>query len=333
MTMCLVALSGGNFDYRTSESQLSYEPPPMFVLVSFDATPRGGEAEGEYRFAAMFDRIRKAAPHDFVGKKPSFTLFLNTGLLQLRKTWSPPPKSRWVGTDHWRHLVKNPALPKGRVIGHAWSPDAISGAVASLKQMHADGIELGSHGVQHFSGRGWTKKQWQSEFREHARILALHGLPKPVGYRAPFLETSKPGFASDSDPLFQVMEEHGMRYDSSKAGRLQPRWPTRIGKTDIWELELPMYQHPKKGPVILFGKSRTNKWHIMHALKQQFDLRYNTNRAPLVLGGHGEFSEEIEKFLTTACFRPGVRCGTYREFVHFMDRHPELEGAERLPQI
>ncbi len=326
-------MSGGDFDYKELERRISAEPPPMFILVSFDATPRGGEPVEDYRFTAMFNRIRKAAPQSFVGKKPSFTLFLNTALLQLRKTWTPPPKSRWEDSDEWKHLLKHPDLPKGRVIGHAWSPDAIAEAVASLKYMHAQGIELGSHGVQHFSGRGWTKEQWRFEFQEHARILKLHGLPKPVGYRAPFLETSKPGFASANDALFQVMEELGMRYDSSKAGRLQPRWPKRIGKTDIWELELPMYEHPKKGAIVLFGKARTNKWHIKHALKQQFDLRYNTNRAPLVLGSHGEFSQEIETFLTTACYRPGVRCGTYREFVHFMDRHPELEGAERLPQI
>jgi len=96
---------------------------------------------------------------------------------------------------------------------------------------------------------------------------------------------------------------------------------------------LPMYDHPQKGPTVLFGKARTNKWHIKHALKQQFDLRYNTNRAPLVLGSHGEFAEQIETFLAEVCYLPGVRCATYKEFVHFMDRHPELEGAETWPPV
>ena len=304
----------------------------MFVLVSFDATPRGGEPVEKYKFAAMFDRIKKAAPPDFKGKTPTFTLFFNTGLLQLRRTWTPPRNSPWTTSDEWRRLLKSPKLPKGRVIGHAGTPTAIEQAVSTLHYLHSQGIELASHGVQHFSGRGWSLAQWEAEFSEHARILALHGLPKPLGYRAPFLETSIPGFATEKDPLYQVMARYGMRYDSSKAGTLKPRWPSRIGNTDIWQLELPMYDHPHKGPAILFGKSRTNRWYIKHALKDQFDLRYYGNRAPLVLGGHGEFSEEIETFLKTTCFRPEVRCATYSEFMHFMDLHPELEGAEEWPR-
>ena len=208
----------------------------MFVLTSFDATPRGDVEAEDYHFVQMLKRLRAAKPDGYEGPEPSFTLFYNTSLLQLRRSYTPEAGSRWERDTRWRAWLKHPDLPRSNVIGHAKSPEAILGAVETLFLLEDLGVELASHGVQHHNGTGWSLKAWRDEFAEHARVLALFNLPTPAGFRAPFLKTSIPGKASLKDPMFQVMVEHGMRYDSSKVGRVKPEWPKRIEATDIWEV-------------------------------------------------------------------------------------------------
>lgn len=304
------------------------EPHTMFVLVSFDATPRGDVPPEEYHFVQMLERVRAAAPEGFAGPRPSFTMFFNTILLQLRRTWTPPSYSSWSQNDAWKALIKSDWLNRSRVVGHGRNPDTIATSVRTLKHLGKMGVELASHGVQHEGGRGWSRAQWEAEFNEHARILDLHDLPTPAGFRAPFLQTSIPGPARARDAAFQVMQAHGMRYDSSKVGRVKPRWPQRVGETGIWELEVPMYLRGER-PFMLFGAAGSNRWGFIHILRQQFELRYYSDRAPLVLGGHGEFADMTERFLIEVCYRPGVRCATYSEFVEYLECHPELD--ERKP--
>lgn len=331
LLLTIVATGLGSVSPDISEYHVGSEQglPTQFVLVSFDATPRGDVPPEKYRFVQMLKRIRNAAPPNDSGPAPSFTFFFNTMILQLRNGWVPPAHTRWARNNSWQRLRKNPDLHQSRVIGHGQNPGTITTAVATLKHMLKMGMELASHGVRHYSGREWTMEQWQAEFAEHARILALHKLPKPAGYRAPFLQTGKAGFARADDPAFHVMQAYGMHYDSSKGSRLQHRWPRRVGATGIWEIEIPTYRQ-KDGPMLLFGKSGTNKWAFIHILREQFEQRYHTNRAPLVLGGHGEFSSITERFLIEVCYRPGVHCATYSEFIQYLECHPELEGRTQL---
>ena len=294
----------------------------MFVLVSFDATPRGDVPVEEYHFIQLLERLRAAAPSDHTAPPPSFTLFFNTGLLQLPLDWTPKPESRWHQDERWRAWLKNPEQPRSRVIGHAPSPEAIARSVETLVRIEELGVELASHGVQHQNGTGWTHAQWEAEFREHARILALHGLSTPKGFRAPFLKTSIPGAPRMSDPMFQVMGDYGMRYDTSKVGPIAPRWPMRIKGTSIWEVELPMYEGAKR-PTLLFGPSAMGRWGLFYLLRDKFERRYHGERAPLIYGGHGEFVDTVERFLTSVCYQPEVRCVTYSEFVRYLDRRAE----------
>ena len=303
---------------------------PMFVLVSFDATPRGDVPAEEYHFMQFLKRLRAAAPEGHVGPEPSFTLFFNTGLLQLPRTWSPGPESPWQGDERWRAWLKHPEQPPSRVIGHAPNPDAILTSVETLFRIQDEGVELASHGVQHQNGKGWSRAQWEAEFREHARILALHDLPTPAGFRAPFLKTSLPGQAQLKDAMFQVMVDYGMRYDSSKVGPIAPRWPSRIEGTNIWEVEIPMYEGAKR-PTLLFGPSAMGKWGLFYLLRDEFERRYHGSRAPLIYGGHGEFVDTVERFLISVCYQPDVRCVTYSEFVRYLDRRADGVAGPQPP--
>ena len=302
---------------------------PMFVLVSFDATPRGKVAPEDYHFTKMLERVRQAAPEGHAGPEPSFTLFYNTGLLQLSRRYSPPAESPWQKDPRWRDWVKHPKQPKSRVIGHAKSPDAILTAVKTLFDLQDRGVEIASHGVQHQNGKGWTLEQWQEEFAEHARVMSLFDLPKPLGFRAPFLKTSIPGKPTMDDAMFQVMAAHGMRYDTSKVGPMTPRWPTLIAGSDIWEIELPMYKG-KKRPTLLFGPSGKGKWGLFYLLRDEFERRYHGERAPLIYGGHGEFADTVERFMTTVCYQPEVRCVTYGAFVRYLDRYLAPKAAREI---
>jgi peptidoglycan/xylan/chitin deacetylase (PgdA/CDA1 family) len=326
--LALVALS--TVWSPTQTPKVASAEAPMFVLVSFDATPRGDVPVEEYHFIQLLERLRAAAPKEHSGTPPSFTLFFNTGLLQLPRDWTPSAESRWLHDARWQTWLKHPDQPRSRVIGHASDPDAILTSVETLFGLQERGVELASHGVQHQNGKGWTRAQWGAEFREHARILALHGLPTPAGFRAPFLKTSHPGVPQLSDPMFQVMTAYGMRYDSSKVGPIAPRWPTRIEGTRIWEVELPMYEGAKR-PTLLFGPSAMGRWGLFYLLREEFERRYHGDRAPLVYGGHGEFVDTVERFLTSVCYQPDVRCVTYSEFVRYLDRQAEVQGRPVTP--
>ncbi len=312
-------------------SQNDGDARPMFVLVSFDATPRGHRPAEDYHFVRMLERVREAKPEHYEGPPPSFTLFYNTSLLQLRRDYTPPAGSPWVTDERWRAWLKSPEQPRSKVIGHARSPDAILQAVDTLFHLDTMGVELASHGVQHQNGKGWSREAWEREFDEHARIVSLFSLPKPLGFRAPFLKTSLAGKATLKDPLFQVMAKHEMRYDSSKVGRVEPEWPKRIETSDIWEVEVPMFEGPK-GPALLFGPSSVGRWGLYFLLRDEFDRRYEGNRAPLIYGGHGEFYKGIERFMRSVCYLKDVRCVTYKSFVSHLDRTHRAKEHAKTPR-
>ncbi len=299
----------------------------MFIVASFDATPRGKVPMEEDTWFGFLRDLREAAPAGFDGPMPTFTLFYNTSLLTLRKSWRPRAGTKWADADPsvWQPLLASKALRPSSAVGYAVDPDAIDRSVEAIKGLGAAGVELASHSVRHLRGTGWTFAEWTAEFAEHQRILDMHGLPKPMGFRAPFLASSKPGRARATDAMFHVMQEFGMRYDTSKV-LPAARWPKRVGPTGIWEVSLPMYERESGRKILLFGHSGLNHWAFIRVARSQFERRYYGNRAPLALAGHGEHIQQVKELLMDACYRPGVRCGTYSELMDYMECHPELEG-------
>ena len=299
----------------------------MFLIVSFDATPRPPYTKIPLRRFAR--RIRADPPAGYAGPPPTYTLFFNTSLLQLKKKWRPRRRSRWASEPEssWRRFLADPDVRTSNVVPYARDPDAIAGSAQALKELHAAGVELASHTVRHFKGRRWTYAQWKAEFADHQRILDMHGLPKPRGFRAPFLSTGKRGRAVPEQALFRVMVEYGMVFDSSKVYGAEVGWPHRIGDTRIWEAWNPMIRRKGGSAQLFFGWSGThNTYAFYFRALAEFKRRYHGNRAPLLLGGHGEHMRSIGRLMRKVCYWPKVRCATYSEMVDYMEAHPDLSG-------
>ncbi|MBK8591395.1 MAG: hypothetical protein IPN77_20200 [Sandaracinaceae bacterium] len=49
-------------------------------------------------------------------------------------------------------------------------------------------MEIGSHAVRHAHGLHFDEATWRAELADHQRISDLLSLPRPLGFRAPFLQ-------------------------------------------------------------------------------------------------------------------------------------------------
>ena len=295
-------------------------PRVQFVLVSMDATPsaRAQSRDFFHRIQQRVSRIRGAD-----GRPATFTLFINTGFLQL------DPRDRIPrGEDPERWERYRGVLPRNRPpIPYPDDTEALEQRVANTRSLASLGVEIGSHTVRHANGGEWSRERWEREFADHQRILDLHGLPRPNGIRAPFLATSA-GY-------FDTLGASGMRYDTSRVTE-QRRWPRRIidsegNRTNVWQVAVPRVDLPDGNRSVFFDltlkrREISNQQYFELAVAE-FEARYEGSRAPLLLSGHGNYTAPTVRFMRRVCARPDVRCGTFSELVEYMDAHPELEGA------
>lgn len=288
----------------------------QFVLVSMDATPRGGDADGEF-FHKFHERIKDHG-------NATFTLFINTGFLQLHPASTPPRDSLWSrDAASWNRFLGT--LPRNRPsIRYSENPEEILGRAHNLQSLARLGVEIGSHGVRHADGRTWTTAQWHEEFTDHQRVLDLLGLPEPVGIRAPFLGTS--------DGFWTALEERGMRYDTSRTAGARREWPERVDGTHIWEVKVPSVVVHGRGTIFfdlnLKNNLKVSDSEYFEIAMREFNARYHGSRAPFLMSGHGNYSRAMTRVMKKVCVQPKVRCGTFAELADYMDAHPEMSGAD-----
>jgi peptidoglycan/xylan/chitin deacetylase (PgdA/CDA1 family) len=227
------------------------------------------------------------------------------------------------------------------VIRYGTSLDRMRSKARNIRFLDQAGVEIGSHTVRHSHTREWSREQWLHSFSDFQRILDLHGLPKPLGFRAPFLEWN--------EHLYPVMEQYQMTYDTSKTGG--GRWPRRAPGTNIWVFGIPSVRIPhRERPALYFDlnmKTLLRRAAEAEGLSEEPDVRrymneqyfqagmrlfnrsYRGNRVPVLISGHGNFRGPIIRIMRQVCNRPQVRCATFREAAEYMNQHPEMEGVRR----
>ncbi len=298
------------------------------MLLSFDTTPGPLQRRRRDPFVAMYETLNRRRPAG--AERNSFTLFIVSGGLQL------DPARRWRGAA----LPFVGSLPRNRpVIGYARDLRYLRAKVASIRALHAAGVEIASHGVRHEHGAGWELARWHEEVRDHARILALFDLPRPLGFRAPFLEAGPHAYAAHAAV--------GARYDAGCASGSS--WPSRDPATGIWCFPIPTVHlagHESPSGVLFFDDNvRTVLGRLARerglrggaaerfmdaayfdAAMDAFERRYRGNRAPFLVSGHGTMRSAALRFMRHVCELPQVRCATMREALAYLEAHPELEG-------
>lgn len=304
----------------------------QLVLLCFDTTPgprQPVESTDYYNyFRAVNHRRADGAP------RAGYTLFLITGGLQF------DPASRRLAE---RELPFRGILPRNRPIVHYASDlDRVLDKVRNIRALAQAGVEMGSHAVRHDHGRDWDLARWRHEIADVQRISDLHGLPRPVGFRAPFLEWN--------EDLYTALREHGYRYDVSRTGNGNA-WPARHPRTGLWTFHIPSVRLPGRAdPVLYFDDNvrvlleREARARGLHGAAAErwmddtyvdvsltaFEQRYYGNRAPFVVGGHGSFRTATVRLMRQICHRPQVHCATFSQAVEYLEAHPELEGAPAL---
>jgi peptidoglycan/xylan/chitin deacetylase (PgdA/CDA1 family) len=289
--------------------------PTQWVLLSFDLTPVVGRTVDDHRIVRALQEIRAARPAGHPGPEPTFILFVHTGYLQVDPRWTPPPGSRFTGQrrEVWASYLGEREPQRGDVISDAKSPEVAHEHAARVRRFHEAGVELASHGTMHENGGEWTALQWRAEFKSHPGTLDLLGLPKPLGFRAPYLAAGARARGASS-PLFIVEEEVGMIYDASFIGSV-PAGGVRLPSTTIWKIPVSWVRDLTGRVTMLFGKDGAfTEEEYLAVLRKEFAARYAHGRAPLVMGGHGERLGALRRLTREVCYRPQVRCGTRAEY-------------------
>jgi hypothetical protein len=299
----------------------------QFVLMGMDTTPHW-ERRG-FEDLHRYLNLRRR-PHQ---EPSSFTLFIGTGGLQLDEN------RRDLG-DLERVFQGIPPR-HNPVFDYAEDLAQIRGKAENIRRLHQLGVEIASHTVRHLDGSAWSRTQWDHELDDHARILALAELPRPAGFRAPFLGRNEAMYAS--------LAAHGYAYDASET-RNARRWPVRRPGTQLWQFAIPSVPLPgRERPVLFFdlnmeqrlrrlardrgveGEAAIAAWienTYFEIAVAELQRRYRGNRAPFLVSGHGGFRDAISRFMRRVCHMERVRCATFSEAVAYLEAHPEMEGAD-----
>jgi len=191
--------------------------PPQFVMLAFDNCEELPTWTEVSNFLDEMHAIDKDSVH--------FTFFLSAvGLL----------------TDQARMAYTDPMGHRGHSnIDFGGSEEDVLKRIAWVNKARAEGNEIGSHAVGHFSGKKWSADQWRHEFEQYDYILThlseinhfnaeqairakLSFAPKDLaGFRAPYL---------DGGPkLNQVLSERHFTYDTSDGsqGWEPDSWPKK----------------------------------------------------------------------------------------------------------
>ncbi|MCB9660869.1 MAG: polysaccharide deacetylase family protein [Polyangiales bacterium] len=297
----------------------------QFVLLGFDATPPEQRPLDRTGFHYIYEALNRARPAG--GRPNAFTLFISTGNFQ----FAPGQRNLRPDERPFEGL-----LPRNQpVIRYARNLAYIRARAANVRETARLGVEIGSHAVRHAHGLRWSEADWETELADHERISDLLGFPRPVGFRAPFLEYN--------DGMYAALARRGTRYDASRPGGRA--WPTRH-PSGIWLFNIPTVPVPGGGRALFFddnlrtvfgslararglqGRAAEDYMHGVYAdaAMAEFNVRYHGERAPFLVSGHGNFRTGILRFMRRVCELPDVRCATFSEAVEYLDAHPELAG-------
>lgn len=209
--------------------------PPQFVMLAFDNCEEIGTWSQVSDVIDSVDSINKDTVH--------FTFFVSAvGLL----------------TDKARMAYVDPMGHHGRAnIDFGGTEEDVLQRIAWLNKIRAEGNEIGSHAVGHFSGKNWSVAQWRHEFEQYDYILThlaeinhlnaeqatraqLSFTPKDLaGFRAPYLD----GGAK----VNQVLAERHFAYDTSDSNQgWEPNtWPKKYKDSpSIWNFGLTFITSP-----------------------------------------------------------------------------------------
>jgi hypothetical protein len=297
----------------------------QFVLLGFDATPDEQRPVDRTGFHYIYEALNRQRPQG--APRNAFTLFISTGMFQFA------PGRRRLGEAE---RVFEGLLPRNQpVIRYARTLSVLRARAANTRELAELGVEVSSHAVRHGHGLRWSEQEWRTEVADHQRITDLLRLPRALGFRAPFLEYN--------DGMYAALAAHGARYDASRPGGRA--WPTRHA-TGIWLFSIPSVPVPGGGRALFFddnlrtvfaphararglaGRAAEDFMHGLYydAALAEFNVRYEGERAPFLVSGHGNFRKGILRFMRRVCELPDVRCATFREATDYMDAHPELAG-------
>ncbi|MFM9939124.1 MAG: hypothetical protein ACKVP7_06475 [Hyphomicrobiaceae bacterium] len=308
--------------------------PPQFVVLAFD----GSQSHEMWR-----QTIDLAKTLSDAGKPARFTYFIS-GVYFL--------------AEKHRRIYDAPGRGPGRsAIGWGSSKDDdIPQRIARVNEAHAAGHEIASHANGHFDGGTWSEAQWKAEFGQFNRLLfdaaKNNGLAPDAGGTVPALAMEKRSIVGFRAPqlgiskgLWPVLEGHGFRYDTSRSSR-PDYWPKKLPQSGwnfpLAELKIPgtaaralsmdyNFYYAQSGAKPYPTKSALFEQQMYEAYIQYFNGNYLGNRAPLHIGHHfsqwngGAYWRAFQRFATTVCGKPEVKCVTYRELADYLDaQKPEL---------
>lgn len=307
------------------------EPPPQFVLFSFDGA--GSHAHWQRVLATAKD------------VNAHVTGFLS-GVYLL-----PHERAEdYTGPGHERGASS---------IGFGGTAEDVRVRIADLNAAVDAGHEIGTHYNGHFC-RGeepsvgtWTAEQWTRELDQF--FLFLHGASgQGLRVRGDLVKGGRtPCLEGRFDQLLPVLARRGMAYDASQTAEGLV-WPAE--RAGVWQFWMPLIRVPALGTrsVIMMDY---NLWFRMNRAKddpsrsaefaritlETYRAAYGTafagNRAPLVVANHfndwagGAFSTAAEQFMREVCVRPETVCATYSEVIEWMRLQDPavLESLRALP--
>ena len=296
--------------------------PFQYVVFAFD----GSRSLEEWRETLDFAKNMNQS-----GVPIHFTYFINAIYLMpenKKDTYHPPHNP--VGTS---------------LIGYGASPEEVGQRISLINEAYESGHEIGSHGVGHIPGYGWTKEDWISELSQFNAILdrARNGIDTTVPLRVP--ASAIQGFRSPdlvtNSGLDEALDGLGYKYDTSHTTRMG-MWPKHIGKH--WEMSLASIPHEGKHDILSMdynfyisdsdGKDTLQKdtplWHKKHdemlaSYMSYFTAHYMSNRAPIFIGHHfsdwndGLYWSVMQDAVKAMCAKQYVRCATHQETMNYMN--------------
>lgn len=311
LSTALAALCALTVGLPFAQAQRAAERPPQFVVFNFDATPG---PDGGRDFYTHFADFVAASSHG----EGRITLFLNAQFFMLPHRWRPPRGSRWEGHPESYQRYLDPREHNPHEIPFARDPAQIEGRVRVVQELARRGHELSSHSTRHENGGSWDQAAWRSEFDEYSRYMHdLVGLEPPVGFRAPHLAATS--------ALLEVEGERHMLYDASRPGEGRV-WPRRSAG-NVWSFPVPSFYFPRlQRRIIAFDDSYRLR-HVTDAelgevYLAEFEHRFHSNRAPLVISSHGPFAGASRILVRAVCGRPQVRCASFRQLAEYLNAHP-----------
>ncbi|MBC9955747.1 hypothetical protein J5M86_12635 [Yimella sp. cx-51] len=310
------------------------QKPPQFVVISWDGA-------GENENMPLFERFLK------VGKKYNCpqTWFL-TGLFIL-------PHSK-------RMLYKGPGFQRGASDVNFQKDNEVRRTIELLRQAWLDGHEIGTHYNGHFCGptgvEAWSEADWLDEIKQAKEFVQKWKTntgftdlpPLPFDYEKELIGGRTPCLQG-ADNARKAGMKLGWRYDTSKAN--MQVWPRKDGS--LWDLSLQSIPFAHKGGSILSmdynimvnqsggtngDPAKRPFWRKQAAdtFVAGFDLAYDGNRAPLIIGNHlegwngGIYMDAVEDAIKRMAAKPDTKFVTFRQLCDWLDaQDPKMLEALR----